>query len=90
MSHRLATIKKANVPYEQVENDIRLLGKKMTAEELRQYKLQALRPYRTRNIALSMGLFGSVAAIYIYTMYKMKPDDFNKLETIKKFAESGK
>ncbi|KAK5664803.1 Cytochrome c oxidase assembly factor 3, mitochondrial [Batrachochytrium dendrobatidis] len=90
MSAKPGSIKRAAFPVDQTAEHIRHLEQTMTPEELRKYKLQILRPYRTRNMVLSMGLFGSVAAIYAYTMYKMRPDDFNKLETIEKFKNSGK
>ncbi|KAI8913715.1 hypothetical protein BC831DRAFT_489968 [Entophlyctis helioformis] len=62
------------------------LESQLSPEELREVKLQAMRPYRTRNIALSLGLFGSMLAIYGYTMYKMRPDNFNELEGLEQYV----
>jgi hypothetical protein len=61
----------------------------MSYEELRQFKLQQLRPTRTRNLALAGVIWTGIVAIckltkvYFkdsFSMYKTKADDFTKLD----------
>ena len=48
-------------------------------EQLKAYKFQLLKPYRTRNAMVAGGLFALCGAIYGYSMYKTKADDFDAL-----------
>nr|KAJ3410507.1 hypothetical protein HK105_002901 [Polyrhizophydium stewartii] len=59
----------------------------MTPEELHALKLEAMRPYRKRNMTLAVGLFAGVGAIFAYTMYMMRPDDFDRIENMDKYKK---
>eukprot|EP00842_Homolaphlyctis_polyrhiza_P003159 jgi/Hompol1/3844/HPOL_006780-RA len=75
------------LPPSEAYRRMQMLEKQMTPEEFRNFRQIAMRPYRTRNIALSLTLFGGMAAIFAFSMYKMRPDDFNKLEELEKYAK---
>ncbi|KAI8905811.1 hypothetical protein EDD86DRAFT_210869 [Gorgonomyces haynaldii] len=52
--------------------------RKMSAEQLKQYKLSLLRPHRTRNFAVAGGLFAFCLGIYYVSMRKTASDDFDQ------------
>ncbi|KAJ1912140.1 hypothetical protein IWQ60_009803 [Tieghemiomyces parasiticus] len=49
-----------------------------TAEQERILRL-ARRPYLARNVATGLGLFGFVAAVYSYSMFAVKQEDFGDI-----------
>lgn len=61
------------------------LEQSMTPEQLKEYKREAMKPFKTRNIIVSFGLFSMVGLIYGITMYKMRPDDFNTIKDLDKY-----
>ncbi|KAJ3172510.1 hypothetical protein HDU88_005838 [Geranomyces variabilis] len=67
------------MPVQDAYRRINAIERKMTPEELMATKLQIMRPYRTRNMAVGGGLLAFVLGVYCYSMYKTGHDDFDTI-----------
>ncbi|KAI8822553.1 uncharacterized protein EV422DRAFT_566233 [Fimicolochytrium jonesii] len=67
----------AGMPVTEAYKHINRIERRMTPEQLMQAKMQIMRPYKTRNMAVGGGLIAFVLGIYVYSMYKTGHDDFD-------------
>jgi hypothetical protein len=68
------------MPVTQAMAEMRKFEQSLTPTQLRDYKRHLMKPYRKSNMLLAGAMFTGVAAIYAFSMYKTRQDDFSALD----------
>jgi lambda repressor-like predicted transcriptional regulator len=68
------------MPLTKALQEMRKFESQLSPTELRDYKRHLMRPYRKKNMILAGAMFTGVAAIYAFSMYKTRQDDFSSLD----------
>ncbi|KAI9090861.1 hypothetical protein DFS34DRAFT_636722 [Phlyctochytrium arcticum] len=66
----------SGMPVAEAYKHLNAYQRHLTPDQYMQAKLTIMRPYRARNMLVGGILLGGVAGIFVYSMYKTKPDDF--------------
>ncbi|KAI8847307.1 hypothetical protein BC829DRAFT_490752 [Chytridium lagenaria] len=74
-----ATINIHTIPDDQAYANLRTLEKQLPADQFEILRERVMKPYRTRNLALGLTLVGFTGAMFAYSMYKTKIEDFDSV-----------
>ncbi|TPX55858.1 hypothetical protein PhCBS80983_g04962 [Powellomyces hirtus] len=65
------------MPVQEAYRHLNEYQRRVSPEQLMATKLEIMRPYKTRNMAVGGGLIAFVLGVYVYSMYKTGHDDFD-------------
>ncbi|KAJ3204292.1 hypothetical protein HDU67_009652 [Dinochytrium kinnereticum] len=67
------------IPDDQAYTNLRTLERQLPSDQFELLKERVMKPYRARNFAIGLTLVGFCGAMFAYSMYKTKIEDFESV-----------